>query len=166
MALDHPKRAIDALLVVTRQVRRANYAAMHQVGKPPNDPESDDIPGPPAVVAVLLLDHRVSRSVVAWFDGQTRARVMDTLLVALEVTHRRRHGVLDEVIALPAEGDFGEYADLMADRLTVYTQEVNQVSSARAEYTLTPLVRDGLGVALDRAHATQAKVDAAFGGGE
>jgi hypothetical protein len=38
LALDHPKRAIDALLVVTRQVRRANYAAMHQVGKLPTTP--------------------------------------------------------------------------------------------------------------------------------
>ena len=166
LANNQPGRAIKALLVVQRQVKRANTAAMNQIGKPPTDPESDDIPGPPAVVAVLSLDHRVAKGLVTLFDGQARPRVVDTLLLTLGVMHRRRNALLDKVIALPAEGDFGEYSDLIADKLAIYTQEVNQVSSALATYTLTPVARDGLGTVLDRAKATKAKVDAAFGGGE
>ena len=166
LALDHPARAIDALLVVQRQVRRANTAAMDQIGRPPTDPESDDIPGPPAVFAVLQLEHRVATGVVSLLNGQADPLVVDSLLHTLGVTHRRRNALLDKVIALPAEGDFDDYSDLIADKLAIYTQEVNQVSSALATYTLTPAARDGLGTALRWALGTKAKVDAAFGGGE
>jgi hypothetical protein len=166
LANNHPGRAVRALLVVKRQVYRANIAAMNQIGKPPTDPESDDIPGPPAVVAVLSLDHRVAKGLVTVLNGQANSRVVDTLLLTLEVMHHRRIALLGKVIALPAEGDFGEYSDLIADRLAIYTQEVNQASSALSTYTLTAVARDGLGTVLDRASATKAKVDAAFGGGE
>ena len=70
------------------------------------------------------------------------------------------------MIALPDEGDLDDYADTLADRLAVYTREVNQVSSALTTYTLTPAARSGLEVALTQVQATKAKVDAAFGGGE
>jgi hypothetical protein len=166
LALDHPVRANDALTVVQRQVPLANTAAGAQIGKPPVDPESDDIPGPPAVMAALSLDHRVANGVVPLFDGQARPRIVDSLLLTLEVTHKRRNALLGKVIALPAEGDFGEYADLIADKLAIYGQEVTQVKSALATYTLTPAARDGLQIALVRVTATKAKVQKAFGGGE
>ena len=70
LAQDHPVRANAALLVVNRQVQLANPAAMAQIGKPPTDPESDDIPGPPAVMAVLSLDHRVGTAVVPLLNNR------------------------------------------------------------------------------------------------
>ena len=70
------------------------------------------------------------------------------------------------MIALPPEGDIDDYADLIADKLTIYPQEVKQVKSALATYTLTPVARDGLQAALVRVTATKAKVQKAFGGGE
>ena len=166
LKLDHPVRANAALLVVNRQVQLANTAAMAQIGKPPTDPESDDIPGPPAVMAVLSLEHRVATTVVPLFNNQARPRVVDNLLLTLLVTHRQRNLVLGKVIALPAEGDFDSYSDSIADKLAIYTQEVKQVSTALSTYTLTPAARTGLTTALARVTATKKKVDKAFGGGE
>ena len=166
LALDHPVRANAALLVVNSQVQLANTAAMAQIGKPPTDPESDDIPGPPAVFAVLSLEHRVATAVVPLFDDQARPRVVDNLLLTLLVAHRRRNMLLDKVIALPAEGDFDSYSDTIADKLAIYTQEVKQVTAALSTYTLTPAARTGLNTALARVTATKKKVDKAFGGGE
>ena len=74
--------------------------------------------------------------------------------------------MLAKVIALPAEGAFGDYADGIADKLNIYNQEVKLVSSALATYTLTPAARDGLTTALGQARHTKAMVQAAFGGGE
>ena len=166
LALDHPVRANAALLVVNRQVQLANAAGMAQIGKPPTDPESDDIPGPPAVFAVLSLDHRVHAAVVPQLNNQARPRVVDNLLLSLSVTHRQRNLLLDKVIALPPEGDIDSYADGIADKLAVYNQEVKQVTTALATYTLTPAAKTGLTAALARVKATKAKVNKAFGGGE
>ena len=74
--------------------------------------------------------------------------------------------MLNQVIALPPEGDRGDYADGIADRLGVYTQEVQQLSTALSTYRLTSAAGQKLHNALGRATATKAKVDAAFGGGE
>ena len=70
------------------------------------------------------------------------------------------------MIALPAEGDIDSYADLIADKLAIYNQEVKQVTTALATYTLTPAAKTGLTAALARVKATKAKVNKAFGGGE
>jgi hypothetical protein len=162
----HPLRAIDALLRVRINVIRANRAARDLIGKPPTDPESDDPPGPPAVFAALALDHRIVSGVVPLFDGRKRADVVDTLGRVLNATQRQRNLTLDQVIALPPEGDGADYADDMADRLGVYTREVQQLRTALLTYRLTSAARWKLHNAFLRAIATKAKVNAAFGGGE
>jgi hypothetical protein len=173
-ALDHaiarvgankPGKAIRALGTVREQVSIANHAARAQIGRPPTDPESDDPPGPPSVLGVLRLEHRVGTEVVGMFDG-SRLKLVDALRLTLTVTHHRRDATLDAVIALRPEGDGADYADGMADTLGTYTQEVQQLTSAIGSFTLTPEGRDGLTNALTRVRATKAKVDAAFGGGE
>jgi hypothetical protein len=162
----HPLRAIDALLRLRINVIRANRAARDLIGKPPTDPESDDPPGPPAVFAALALDHRIASGLVPLFDGRKRADVVDTLGRALYATQRQRNRTLDRVIALPAEGDGADYADDMADRLGAYPKEVQQLRGAVLTYRLTPAARWKLNNAYLRAIATNAKVVAAFGGGE
>jgi hypothetical protein len=162
----HPRIATTALLTVKDQVSIANRAAMAQIGLPPTDPESDVPPGPPSVLAVLRLEHRVGTGVVGLFDGTTRASLVDALRLVLTVDHHRRDAMLDAVIALPPEGAGADYADGMADTLGLYKQEVQQVSTALDTYQLTDEGRVGLTNALQRVQATKAKVDAAFGGGE
>jgi hypothetical protein len=166
LAAHHPRRAIAALSDLKYQVGRAHVAAMDLIGKPPTDPESDEPPGPPAVLGVLALEHRVGMGVVPLFNGRTRTDVVDALRGVLSSTHNRRDRILDRVIALPAEGARGDYEDGMADTLGQYTQEVNQLSTAVNTYRLTSGGTVGLKNGLARVRATQAKVDAAFGGGE
>jgi hypothetical protein len=162
----HPRKAIRALGTVRYQVSLANQAAKAQIGKPPTDPESDDPPGPPSVMAVLGLDHRVGTVVVGLFDGRTMDDLVYALRRTLTITHQRRDALLDAVIALPAEGALDDYVDGMSDTLGIYTQEVRQVTSALQTFRLTPSGRAGLTNALARVRVTKAKVDAAFGGGE
>jgi len=162
----HPGRAKDALSAVKANMIRANVAARNLIGKPPTDPESDDPPGPPAVLAAAALDHRIASGVVPPFNNQRRADLVDALGQVLTATQRQRGVMLDRVIGLPAEGDGDEYADGMADRLGQFTREVNQLNTALSTYNLTSTGRQQLNLALGRAKATKAKVDAMWGGGE
>lgn len=163
---NHPRRAVRALRDLRYQLGRAHVAAMRLIGAPPTDPESDEPPGPPAVLKVLGLEHRVGVKVVPLFNGRTRTDVVDGLRAVLNSTHRRRDVMLDRVIGLPAEGARGDYEDGMADTLGQYTQEVNQLSTAVTTYKLTSTSKVTLDHALTRVRATKAKVDATFGGGE
>jgi hypothetical protein len=163
---NHPAQAIAALKRVKVNVRRANVAATNQIGKPPTDPESDDPPGPPAVLAAMALDHRIASGLVPLYDGQTRADLVDAIGEVVKAMQRRRNVMLDKVIALPAEGDGADYADGMADKLGMFTKEVKQLETALASSNLSPAGRTALEAAQQRAVATKAKVDAAFGGGE
>jgi hypothetical protein len=162
----HPRRAITALGTLRYQLGLAHKSAMNQIGKPPADPESDEPPGPPAVLAVLALDHRVDLGIVPLFDGRTRTDVVDALRSTLAADHKRRSAILDRIIALPAEGARGDYEDGMADTLGQYPKEEKQLTTAIATYRLTPMSSTALHNALTRVRATTAKVDAAFGGGE
>lgn len=162
----HPRRAITALGTLRYQLGLAHKAAMNQIGKPPADPESDEPPGPPAVLAVLALEHRIDLGVVPLFDGRTRTDVIDALRSTLYADHQRRNAILDRVIALPAEGARGDYEDGMADTLAQYPKEEKQLTTALATYRLTATSNTGLRNALTRVRATTAKVNAAFGGGE
>ena len=116
---------------------------MALIGAPPTDPESDDLPGPPAVIAVLGLEHRIGMGVVDLFDGMKRPGVVRALRVTLGTTHHRRNVMLDRVIALPAEGARDDYADGMADTLGIYNQEVQKVTTALRTYRLSPSGRVG-----------------------
>jgi hypothetical protein len=162
----HPGQAIAALKDLTYQQWRAYSAAVKLIGAPPADPESDEPPGPPAVLQVLALEHRIGIQLVPLFNGRTRADVVHALRLALYRTQYRRGLLLNRVIALPPEDARSDYEDGMADTLGQYTQEVQQLSKAVATYRLTSAGRTGLRNALIRVRATKAKVDAAFGGGE
>jgi len=159
-------RAVRSLERVTKHTRRVNVAAQALIGAPPTDPESDDPPGPPAVLAATRLDYRVSTGATALFDGQRRDRLVRQLRRSVATAQRRRDALLDAVIALPAEGDGADYADGMADTLGQYDREVETISAALTTFALTAPARIGLTNSLARAEATRAKVNKAFGGGE
>jgi hypothetical protein len=146
--------------------RRAQEIATGLIGAPPTDPESDDVPGPPAVLAVLGLEHRIGIQVVDLFNGQKGQRMVRALRTTLWATHGRRDIMLDKVIQLPAEGARADYADGMADILGTFKQEVTSVTTALKTYRLSPSGRIGLRRALVRVKATNLKVNRAFGGGE
>jgi hypothetical protein len=161
----HPGRAITALDDLRHQVRLAHRAALDLIGKPPTDPESDEPPGPPAVLAMLALEHRVAMGTVPLFEGQTRTDVVDALHRALRSTLHRRDVMLDQVIALrPAAR--GDYEDGMADTLGQYPKEEQQLATALSTYHLSPSAQTALQDALAQVRATEAKVTPVFGGGE
>jgi hypothetical protein len=157
------KASLDA---VRRAGRRAHVIAMSLIGAPPTDPESDDLPGPPAVLGVLALEHRIGIRVVELFDGMRRPGVVSALRRTLWTAHHRRNVMLDRVIGLPAEGTRVDYADGVADTLPTYSQEVKQVTTALQTFRLSPAGRVGLRRALHRVQATTVKVNRSFGGGE
>jgi hypothetical protein len=162
----HYGKAVASLRTLRRQVSKAHAAGVAQIGKPPSDPESDDPPGPPSVLAVLGLEHRVAMKLVPRFDRMTNRSVVDALRSALWLTHYRRDNMLDAVIALPDEGEGSLYSDGMADTVGLYAQEVTQLTTAVNTYRLTPRGETGVRRGLTRARATKTKVDRAFGGGE
>jgi hypothetical protein len=159
-------RALTSLQTLRLNIRRANNAAINQIGRPPVDPESDEPPGPACVLAALRLDHRVGMRLVLLFDGLTRGDVVDSLRATLFRAHERRDAMLDAVIALPEEGARGDYDEGMSDTLNMYPAERNRITTALQQYTLTTPARTGLVNARERVLATEAKVNAVWGGGE
>jgi hypothetical protein len=159
-------KALDSLVAVRVNVSQAQKAGMAQIGAPPTDPESDDLPGPVSVLAVLNLEHRVTMVVVQLFDGMKSEKVVASLRYTLWKAHGARDVMLDAIIALDPEGEGADYADGMADTLGLYASEVKLVTGALQQYRLSPAGRLGLRNALDRVRATRAKVNKAFGGGE
>ena len=103
---------------------------------------------------------------MALFDHQTNAKLVHALRLTVQTAQVKRDSVLDPVIALPPEGEGGDYADGMADNLAMYNREVQTIQNALANFTLSQSGVDGLTNALARAKATKAKVTKAFGGGE
>jgi uncharacterized membrane protein (UPF0182 family) len=160
------ENAPQSLRVLRRDIVQANRAAADQIGLPPNDPESDQPPGPGAVFAGLRLDHLVTIHLVSLFDGVTNADVVRSLRDTLLRTQRSRDAMLGTVIALPPEGDRADYDDGMADTLGMYPAEENLITTALLAFELTDSARIGLTHLLARVQATDAKVDAVWGGGE
>jgi hypothetical protein len=157
--------AITALDDLRHQVRQAHRDAVDTIGKPPTDPESDEPPGPPAVLAVLALEHRVASGTVPLFDGQTRADVVDALHRVLRSTLHRRDRMLDHVLDLrPAAR--GDYEDGMADTLGTYPKEEQQLTTALATFHLSSSAETALTDARVQVRATEAKLTPVFGGGE
>ena len=159
-------KALESLQTLRSNVRRANNAAIDQIGRPPVDPESDVPPGPACVLAALKLDHRVGMRLVLLFDGLTRGDVVDSLHLTLLRAYNRRDAMLDDVIALPEEGARGDYDEMMSDTLAVYPAEKNRITTALQQYDLTAAARAGLEAARERVEATEAKVTEVWGGGE
>ena len=160
------EKASESLKALRRNVVRAHRAATDQIGLPPSDPESAEPPGPNCVFAVLRLDHLVTMRLVPLFDGVTSADVVGSLRYTLSRTHRSRDAMLDAVIALPPEGARADYDDGMSDTLGMYPAEENLITTALLAFELTDSAHTGLTNALARVQATDAKVDAVWGGGE
>jgi hypothetical protein len=159
-------KSLVSLKALRDNLGRAHRAAMAQIGKPPQDPESDEPPGPAAVMAVLNLEHRIMMESVPFLDSMKTSAVIESLRSTLLTTHRLRNAMLSRVIALPAEGAGGDYDDGMSDTLDLYTSEVTLITRALEQYKLTPAASVGLTNALARARATQTKVNMRWGGGE
>jgi hypothetical protein len=159
-------RAKLTLASLRTYVRRAHYAAMAQIGKPPADPESDDPPGPPAVIADTALEHRVTAALVPLYNGRRRHDMVGAMSYTLSVTHNLRQLMLTKVTGLDPEGDGSDYADSMSDTLVWYPAEVTLVTTALRTYRLTSYGRYGLNHALVRVRLANATMNAAYGGGE
>jgi hypothetical protein len=158
--------ALKSIGVVGRKVARAHEAGLAQIGAPPPDPESDDLPGPPSVIAVLDFEHVVTAQFVPLFANLQKTQVTRELGSTLTSTDALRNHMLDAVIALNPEEEGADYADGMADTLPIYTAEVTAMRKALKLYRLSSTGRVVLRAALVRARKTLAKVNAAFGGGE
>jgi hypothetical protein len=163
---------------VRLNIYRADKAARAQMAAAPADPE--DAPDPPedapdapeaavtpadSVVAVLGLDQTVVTSVAGLFDGKQGA-VLTPLSSSLFAAMNARDKLLASVIALDPEGAGADYADGMADTVAGYDDEVANLTEALARDQLSAGGKKVLTAALAQSKATQAKVTAAFGGGE
>ncbi|KHL15126.1 hypothetical protein CLV56_1570 [Mumia flava] len=143
---------------------RAHVAALALIGKPPTDPESDDPPGPPAVLAALGLQRRISIDAATMFAGmKTHPKVVQALRATLYWPHRRRDAMIARVIGLPPEGAGADYPDSMADTIAGYTKEIATINKALTRYRLSAGGRTGLRNALARVKATKRVVTVAFG---
>jgi hypothetical protein len=161
-------RAITALRAVRRNMYRSHRAANRQVDAPPPPEDAEGEPviyGPDSVVAVLGLDHTVVVTVAGLFDMNSKG-VVDALTHATFRTMSARDRMLDKVIALDPEGAGAGYADVMADTLADYQDEVDNLGEALQDDQLSAGGRRVLTEALAKSQATQAKAIAAFGGGE
>jgi hypothetical protein len=158
--------AIKTLVSLQGNVKKANSNAFALIGKPPTDPESDDPPGPPAVIAALALDHRVTMGIVPLFNGRKRSDIVQELRDTLWVTHTLRQQMLNSVTGLAPEGAGADYSDDMSDTLGLYSTEVTLVTKALQTYQLTASGRRGLTNALARVKLAKATMDKAYGGGE
>jgi hypothetical protein len=178
-ALDHAEEHLDegeykqsatSLRAVRRNMYRADKAARRQMAlsavTPPEDADVEPTTtGPDSVIAVLTLDANISQSLSGLFDTNSKG-VVDGLTHAMFRTLNARDRLLDSVIALDPEGAGADYADGMADTVDGYADEVATLTEALADDTLSAGGRKVLTKALVQVQATNAKVVAAFGGGE
>jgi len=157
-------QAATSLATVRVKVANAHRAGLAQIGLPPTDPESDDVPGPPSVLAVLALERRVTIAVAGMFDGVRRPAAIDAFRQTLRSAHLTRDRMLDRIIGLSPEGTGADYADGMADTVPGYATEAAAVSQVLARAQLTPTAEAVLRQALERVQAAKVKVRRAFGG--
>lgn len=161
----HPAKAVAALKTYAQQSRRAHTAAIGLIGKPPTDPESDDPPGPPAILAMLRLDHQATMKLVPRLDRQTKAGVVTGLRRALKATHVQRNRMITQVTGLrPAAAD--DYVDGMSDVLGTFTKEIALIDTGLGGYQLTAVARTSLTETRERVVAADQMMNDAYGGGE
>jgi len=157
-------RAVTKLKVVRNQVRIASTGATGLIGKPPTDPESDDPPGPPAVLKVAGLEHQVTMKLVPLLDG-LRGRAMRKVDSAVNVADACRDVMLGTVLALkPAKID--DYADGLSDTLPSYKKELTTFSNVLATADLSARSRSAMQRAQQVVTKTSAAMNKQFGGGE
>jgi hypothetical protein len=161
----HYVRATRHLRVVKRQALTANTAATGLIGKPPTDPESDDLPGVAAVLSAGALDHRITMTLVPLLGDPKGKHVTAPLGTALNKADVCRDAMLGRVIALkPAARD--DYVDGLSDTVPSYHQELTALTTALAGTGPTAVGRAVLLRVQGVVSATTADMDRVFGGGE
>jgi hypothetical protein len=162
-------KATTSLRGVRRNMYRADKAARRQMNAVPADPDAEDAEpvttGPDSTIAVLTLDGTITQSLSGLFDTNSKG-VVNGLTHAMFRTLNARDRLLDSVIALDPEGAGADYADGMADTVDGYADEVATLTEALADDQLSLGGKRVLTKALAQVQATNAKVTAAFGGGE
>lgn len=156
-------RAVDRLRALRPQIRIAHTKATSLIGKPPTDPESNEPPGPGAVLKVAGLEHQVTVKLVPLYDG-LRGQTLEPLGSTLNVTAKCRDVMLDKVIALRPGRD--DYTDGLSDTLPDYKQELTALSTALTSYDLTAAARTALQQARKIVTGTRDEMQRVFGGGE
>jgi hypothetical protein len=160
--------AFLSLKAIGTDIGRAHRAGLRQLNAVPSDEEGPEeaTAGPDAVVAVLTAEQAAITRLAGLFDGVTNAPVVNGLNSALTSAQTTRDKLVNAVVALDPEGTGADYADLMADTVDGYADEVANLTEALQIDHLTPAARASLNRALTRAKATQAKIVAVYGGGE
>jgi len=162
----HPGKAAAAFNALARRTDRAHTAAVRLIGKPPTDPESDEPPGPGAVLKMLGFDHKVTVTLVPLLNRQKGSRVVRSMANALTRTHVRRNGMISRVVALPPEGAGDDYSDGLSDVLGTFPAEIKQIDTALATYVLTTAGRRSLTSTRARVVVANRLMNNAYGGGE
>ncbi|GAA4696513.1 hypothetical protein [Nocardioides conyzicola] len=162
----HPGKAAAAFNALARRTDRAHAAAVGLIGKPPADPESDEPPGPGAVLKMLGFDHKVTTTLVPLLNRQKGTRVVRSMANALNRTHVRRNGMISRVVALPPEGAGDDYTDGMSDILGTFPAEIKLIDTALSTYVLTTAGRSSLTSTRARVVVANRLMNGAYGGGE
>ena len=157
-------RAVTKLKLVKKQVRIAHTGATLLIGKPPTDPESDEPPGPAAVMKVAGLEHQVTLKLLPLMDG-LRGRVMVKVGSAMNVADACRHVMLRTVLALKP-GKIDDYADGLSDTLPDYKKELTAFSTTLTSADLSTRARTAVETAQQVVQRTSAAMQKQFGGGE
>ena len=160
-------RARTALATARGHIKQANTGAMALIGKPPTDPESDDLPGPPAVLAGLELDNRVvtqGRAAVQRHGPTRGAR-------RAPIDGRRhpeppRHGPEPRSSHCPPRETATTTRTAWPTRCPCTAARWPSSPVPSQTFRLSPSGKDGLTAALRRARDAEAKMNAAYGGGE
>jgi len=161
----HFNAAAGNLDVLKHETRVAHTAATGLIGKPPTDPESDELPGVAAVQGVAALEHSIAVKVVPGLKNVHHAATVRALGNELDLAVACRDVMLAKVIALkPAARD--DYTDGLADTLPGYDQELKAMTAALAGTGYTGPARTRIDTARTTVTATRADMQRVFGGGE
>jgi hypothetical protein len=158
-------KAIGSLRAARVNMYRGDRAVARVLAAPPADPEAETTPGVDAAVAFLAAEHHLVVTAAGLFDANSKG-VVDALTHAVFRTLNARDKLLDSIIALDPEGAGAAFADGMADTVADYDDEVANVSDALADDQLSAGGRAVLLKVQQQVTATDAKVNAAWGGGE
>jgi hypothetical protein len=154
-----------ALKALRVDVVRAHRAGVRQMSVVPADEEAE-APGPPSVIAILTYEQAAIGRIAGLFDGVKKAGVVYALRSTLRAVQVTRDQMVNAVIALDPEGAGADYADGMVDTVPGYADEVANLTEALQVDRLTASARTGLTRGLARAKVTEAKINAAYGGGD
>jgi hypothetical protein len=158
-------KAANHLSIVGHQTRIANTAATALIGRPPTDPESDELPGVAAVQRVTGLDHKVASQLLPTLHGLDPADTVRQVGSRLDTAVACRHAMLEKVIALKA-GAREDYADGLADTLPSYDQELTAMATTLGGTGLTDAARTYVQNAQQVVTTTRTDMQRVFGGGE